>query len=262
MTKTIRLVVCTALVSLGAAIDTMAQTPPAKKPAPQKPKPPAQPGTEPAPLLRGFLNVSAGYQGSDQSFDVAGSFPLHQETATFASAQSVSGGGIFDISGGARVWRSLYVGLGITSFSDTSDATITASIPDPLVFDRPITQTASATGLEHKETGVHIQATWIMPVTVDFDVAFSLGPSFFSVKQSFVSGITVPERTTTIASVNLTEGSETAAGFNIGVDGTYLVTPRIGAGAFLRYAGGSATIGGVDVDAGGVQIGFGVRVRF
>ena len=255
MTQMLRLVVCVSLLALGGAIDALAQTSPAQKPA-------AQAATEPEPLRRGFLNVSGGYQAAEQSFDISGSFPLHDETATFSGSQKVGGGGLFDISGGARVWRNLYIGLAITTFSDKSDATISASIPDPLVFDRPVTRTASAANLEHKETGVHVQATWIMPVTVDFDVALSVGPSFFSVKQGLVSGIAVAERTTTLGSVNLTESSESAAGFNIGIDGTYLVTPRFGGGVFLRYTGGSVTVGNVKVDAGGFQIGGGVRVRF
>ncbi len=59
-------------------------------------------------------------------------------------------------------------------------------------------------------------------------------------------------------------------GFNIGVDGTYKLyetpTMKLGAGMFLRYAGASGKIqilnNVVDSDVGGLQIGFGGRLRF
>jgi len=42
-----------------------------------------------------------------------------------------------------------------------------------------------------------------------------------------------------------------------------LFTPRIGAGVFIRYAGGSVDLPSApDVKVGGFQIGVGARVRF
>jgi hypothetical protein len=51
-------------------------------------------------------------------------------------------------------------------------------------------------------------------------------------------------------------------GVNIGADVTYTITPRYGAGGFIRYAHGQVDLPTVsDLGVGGVQIGFGLRVR-
>ncbi len=59
-------------------------------------------------------------------------------------------------------------------------------------------------------------------------------------------------------------------GYNVGVDGTYIVWSnddlRIGAGGFLRFTKASGEImqltGEQSTDVGGVQFGFGARIRF
>jgi hypothetical protein len=69
-----------------------------------------------------------------------------------------------------------------------------------------------------------------------------------------------------LGSVAVQSVKDTGVGFNIGVDGTYLFTDRIGGGIVLRYTGGSVDLdsdaGTVSLDVGGFQIGFGLRVRF
>ena len=91
------------------------------------------------------------------------------------------------------------------------------------------------------------------------------------VDQDLVKGLTVAEQGSPTTGVVLTgiekeKVSDTTVGFNIGADGTYMFTPRLGAGAFLRYTGGSAELKGsagtVKLDVGGVQIGAGLRLRF
>jgi len=76
------------------------------------------------------------------------------------------------------------------------------------------------------------------------------------------SAVTVPSRT---QNINIATGSEegTAKGVNVGVDGTYLFTPRVGAGIFLRYAGGSVDLPSAPgLKVGGFQAGIGARIRF
>jgi hypothetical protein len=112
----------------------------------------------------------------------------------------------------------------------------------------------------------------MIPVSDKVEFGVSAGPSFWTVKQDFVSGVEITEgpppfNTVDINSVTLVDESENAVGFNIGVDATYLVTRRLGAGAFIRFAGASVdmpTAGGgtVTLDAGGFQVGGGLRVRF
>ena len=108
-------------------------------------------------------------------------------------------------------------------------------------------------------------ASWLFPVTNEFDVTVAVGPSIFSVKQEIVS-VNVPPGTQT-ANVSVDSESKTGVGAIIEVDGNYLLTRRWGAawgaGAFMRYAGAKVNLPSVpDLHAGGFQIGVGLRARF
>ena len=82
-----------------------------------------------------------------------------------SSSQPIHNGAIFDIIGGYRVWHGLAVAVGYSRFGRTSDGSVVAMIPDPLVFDRPKTVTTTQTGLAHSENGIHLQAVWFIPIT-------------------------------------------------------------------------------------------------
>jgi hypothetical protein len=103
-----------------------------------------------------------------------------------------------------------------------------------------------------------------------------VGPSFFTVRQE-VATVRAPQdirdvapfTSVSISSVTVTDVKDSPVGVNVGVDGTYLVTPMIGVGAFVRYSGASLDLpveAGVtrsgDLKAGGTQAGIGLRLRF
>ena len=213
---------------------------------------------------KGFVNVNFGAQTGSQSFSVNTPFELYGETGEVASAMDVKARGFFEIAGGYKVWSNLALGVGYTFASGSSDAAVTALVPDPLLFDqlRPVTTDASDLG--HTEHGIHLTGTWMIPVTDKVDVGLAFGPTIFMISQEIASGVDVTEPGPTVTGVTVESLDETTVGFHLGVDVTYLVTPRIGVGALARYTRGS-----VDVDnapeslkAGGFQVGAGVRFRF
>ena len=112
----------------------------------------------------------------------------------------------------------------------------------------------------------HLQILWTEPVWDRLDVTMSVGPSFINVAQAVLSGIAVSEVAapyTTIRVDELTTAEQVVntVGVHIGADATYMVTPKVGAGFYVRFVSGSAdvtTLGGVvSVDVGGVQTGGG-----
>jgi hypothetical protein len=221
----------------------------------------------PAPFDTGYAHINVGVQAGSHDLTQNGSFPLFDEQATFSATTEVDGGGFFEIGGGARVWRQLYAGLSFTHASDDSSAAVSGQIPDRLFFDRfhPVAGTLS--GLDHSETGIHLQALWHVPITTNFDVMVGGGPTIYRAKQDLVSGITVTgDPDVVLASIDKQSVKGTGVGINLQVDGTYLFTERFGGGVVLRYAGGSVDLdsdaGKVSLDVGGFQIGFGLRVRF
>jgi len=216
---------------------------------------------------KGFVNVNFGAQAGSDEVATQSTFELYGENGSLSTTQDVGGGAFFDFSAGYKVWRNLALGVGYTRTGSDADVAITASVPDPVFFDRLRPLTGTATGAEHSQNVFHIQGTWIVPVTDTLDVGFSFGPSIFKVTQQAPTSITVNEPGPTLASAPLAEESETTVGFNLGMDVNYFFTPQIGAGVLLRYSHASIDFdeiapGTDSVGVGGFQIGFGARFRF
>jgi hypothetical protein len=226
----------------------------------------------PAPLDTAFLHVNFGVQAASRDLNQDGAFELYDELATFRADTKIKGGPLFDIGGGYRVWENVYATISYTHLSDDSNANLTGNIPHPLVTDRLRPVSGSVNNLDHSENQWHLDALWRAPITTKFDVGVFIGPTIFSVNQDLVSGIEVAEvgppfTSVNVTNINVTDASDTSVGFNLGADGTYMITPRFGAGVLLRFSHGSVELPNgpaatVKLDVGGFQFAFGGRVRF
>src|SRR5262245_31440964 len=106
---------------------------------------------------KGFVTVNGGGQVGSDTLEQSSSFPLYDETATVSTSQKVKGGGFFDIGGAYRVWgKNLLAGVSFTHTSSKSDVSLTGSIPDPVVFDRPRAVSSTQGGAKHSENTIHI----------------------------------------------------------------------------------------------------------
>jgi Outer membrane protein beta-barrel domain len=212
---------------------------------------------------RAFANVNFGLQEQSRTLETSSGFELYGEGGSLTTTQPIDGGALFDIGGGYKVWENLAVGLGYSRMQSDGDVAIAASVPDPNFFDRhrPVT---GVTNAEHSEHAIHLQGTWIMPVTDKIDVGFSFGPTIFMVGQDVATSITVTEPTPTLASTTITREDHTTVGINLGVDLNYFFRPNIGAGVLARYTYGSVDLDSVgeSLTVGGFQLGFGLRYRF
>jgi hypothetical protein len=213
---------------------------------------------------RGFVNVNFGLQETSRSLEATSDFTLYNEPASLSTTQPIDGGGLFDIGGGYKVWRNLAVGLSFSRVQSDADISFAGSIPDPNFFDRNRPLNGTVSNAEHSEQAIHLQGTWVMPVTDKFDAAFSFGPTIFMVKQDVASAITVNEPGPTVGSTTIVREEKTTVGVNFGVDLNYFFTPRIGGGLLVRYAWGSTDLDSASesLTVGGFQIGGGVRLRF
>lgn len=220
---------------------------------------------------RAFVNVNGGYQTQSHDFTSTMTFPLYNETATLRAAHKVGSGALLDLGGGWRVWRNAAIGIAYSRFQDTDDITVDATLPHPVLFDRPRAVTTTAKDVKRTESAVHIFGLWMLPVSRKMDVAFFLGPTIFNVSQDLVTSAEIPQPetppfTATVRSLTKTEVTKTGVGVNVGADWSYMVTPQIGGGIFLRYSAASASLsaGGLSAqtDLGGFQIGGGLRARF
>lgn len=228
-------------------------------------------GVPPAPG-RLTVSVNVGFQGGDHDITRSMVFPLYDEEGRIDITQpDIGGGGLFEFGGTYRITDQFGAGLAFTFNGSEGDGAVEGTIPHPQVFDQFRPLSAVASGLEHKERGVHLQATWHLPFTEALDFTVSAGPSFFNISQDFIRRVAFSEIPPTFDAVNVDEVEllslrKNAVGFNLGVDASYTITPMIGVGVLARYTRGGADFDLNDNDsarvkAGGFQMAAGVRVR-
>lgn len=213
---------------------------------------------------KGYVTFNIGAQVGSHDLDTSSTFGLYDETATVSSTQKIKGGTFFEIGGAYRVWgNNLLAGVSFTHTGSDADVALTASIPDPIFFDRPRAVSASQGGAEHSENAIHLNAIWMIPVANKIDVGVFAGPTIFMVKQDTITSLSVTEPGPAV-SAPLAEVKKTTAGINFGVDVQYLVRKDVAVGGLARYSWGSADIDGATdkLTVGGFQIGIGARYRF
>lgn len=223
---------------------------------------------------RGYGSLSVGFEGTSGTLADAITFTLYDETGTKSVDAGVDSGSLIDLSVGSRVWRNVSVGIGFHRGATSGEASVAATVPNPLFFNRSRSVALPVNELDRTEQAFHIQIGYMLLLNEQVSVHVFVGPSFFRLKQEVVSDVTFSEQgfpfTTVSATPVIEERSDSAAGANIGADVSYKFyeTPsvKLGAGMFLRYAGASGKVrvlaNELDSDVGGLQIGFGARVRF
>lgn len=209
-----------------------------------------------------FASIEFGAQPTQRTATSAASFSLYDETATVTTTQPIHNGPIFGGSVGYRVNPAFGIAGGITVFkARTADATVTASIPDPLIYGNPKNVVTSATGLSHSQLGIHFQALWFHPLSDTFELVLGAGPSIVNVSHD-VATASVATGTQNVTTA-VTSQSGKAFGFNVGGEGNYKISEKTLLGVFVRYVTAKTDLDSVtDLKVGGVQAGVGLRLRF
>ena len=228
---------------------------------------------------RAFVTIDVPFQVSSnslsESVSLADAFSK-TEKDVFNAAYGSTKGAMFDIGGGVRLTGSFGVGVTGSWFRRPSDATFDLSVPNPTSANKPRSLTGTATSLNRQEIGTHIQALYALPLGKKGRVMLSAGPSVFSVKQDVVRSVEFDE-SAGFTSIKLNQAiiataTNTAVGWNVGADLTWVLASHFGIGSTTRYSRANVTIDpgsttasvsrSIDVRAGGLQIGGGVRVLF
>ena len=222
---------------------------------------------------RGYINLGWGVESGTSTMTDTRTSQRYDEAETITTTADFTSGSIFDVGVGLRVYKNFTVGVAYHQEQNDTESTITGSIPSPVFFNRP-RQLNATESLDRKEMATHLVLGWWVPINSKLDVMVSGGPSFFRITQDAVSDVTPTEEggnfSTVGASVETTERSKSVTGFNVGVDATYILwsndSVRIGAGGFVRFTQASTDIEMISTaqptDVGGVQFGFGGRIRF
>lgn len=220
---------------------------------------------------RGFVTVNWGFQATSTNFSDNVVITRFVEQGDFDAGYGVDGGNIFDMSGAVRVWRNLAIGVGVSLFDRADDVSVAARIPHPFFFDQDRQISGTQGDLRRKETAVHVQVIWVVPVNEALELAVFGGPTFFDVKQDLVTDVlftqVYPYDTATYTGLTTSNQSESTIGFNVGADVAFYFSEHVGVGWLTRFSRAtidlrSADGGTVEVDAGGFHVAAGLRLRF
>jgi hypothetical protein len=176
----------------------------------------------------------------------------------------------FDGGVDLRLSGNVGFGLAVSRLTQTRDAEVRADIPHPFHFDtrRPIAGFVS--GVHHDETVLHANLVYVVG-TPHLDLALSGGASFFRVEQDVVSDISYleeyPYDSASFSSARLVRANGSKVGYNVAADITWKVSPRWGVGGLVRFTEVQVPLEAEDVDygkhdAGGLQVGAGLRLMF
>jgi hypothetical protein len=223
----------------------------------------------PKPPRVGLFSVNGAYQVMSKVTTDTFTPQVDAEPATFTIKQHVNPAAAFDINGG-MVRGTLGVLIGFSAFQSTADGDLSGSVPHPFFFNQPRTLTATVP-LTRTENALHLDVLFRVPLSPKLDLNIIAGPTIFFLKNDFVSNVSYTESypydTVTFVSATTVQSSKTALGFNAGVDVSAWLSKNVGVGGFARFSiasvdwqnGGGAT---TNVDAGGAQVGGGLRFRF
>jgi hypothetical protein len=206
----------------------------------------------------------------DDRFEYDHPYGAERERAIVETEYEVPRGVMFDGGAAVRISGGLGVGVTVTAASSTNDLRVIGRVPHPFYFGR-LREVEGSVAARRRETGVHVQAVYVVPFGSRFQMAISAGPSRFSVEHRVARSVTVSESfpfdTAAFADAPLETLKSDAWGFNVGADLGWMFTRHFGLGGVVRFTRASVTLSpegreAFDVDAGGVQVGGGARVAF
>ena len=228
---------------------------------------------------RGWFDVNFGIaQAAEQRFEMVAIEPDGSgESARATATYHLPTGAAFDFGGGVMFNRVIGLGASLTGTAHHDEVDLGISVPHPRFFNAFATDSAPTDSkLMRTEGGFHIQ---LMVVAVDTGrarVRIFGGPSRLRVEQESVDaivyeqfyGLFLPTNTVAITSFVQRKVEGSGWGLHFGADASFFFSRVVGVGGFVRYARASVEIentlgtGTKDVNAGGLQLGGGLRLRF
>lgn len=219
---------------------------------------------------RGWFGISGGIQPTANTFQDAFDLTLYTEPEHITVDYPLKSGFVVAANGGYRVWKRLAIGAGVSHHSDGSSSTVKASLPHPF-FDNTFRNIEGTARGHRTETAVHLQVGWMLPLSPKFRLLLTAGPTVMNVDHTFVTDVTFTESfpfdTAEFTGVVTKHGKRTANGFNAGADLWWMFSKSVGAGGLVQFTHVRANLDAgnerrVSVDAGGAQVGAGLRFVF
>lgn len=228
-------------------------------------------GTAQAQPARVTLIIDGGGQFPSGSFGQNFTLRKYVENAPVTTDVKMAVAPFVDA--GLRLHVAGGLGIGVVGFSTMGKAkgTVDARIPHPFYYGKLRAISGDLTGLDRKETGAHLELSYTADVSDAFGVALFGGPTFYNVEQALVNDVTYTESypydTAAYASAPTATVKETGIGYHAGLELIWRLGRRVGLAGLVRYTTADIplTVGtgnSVDLKAGGMQAGLGLRFGF
>jgi hypothetical protein len=220
---------------------------------------------------RGVFSVNGGLQTTSRAFAGTSAFTTFIESGSITSRYDSDRPFVFDVSAAAGAWRSLGMGIAVSYTSKPVGGAVEAQVPHPFFFDKMRTVTGTSPDLTREEIALHLDGRWVVRLTRAASATIFAGPSYFKVTQGLVTDIKVTEAypydTAAFSSATTAESEQSKWGFNAGFDVTHRIAGKVGVGVVGRYSRASFEFPIVaddtaKIDAGGFQVGAGLRIEF
>ena len=265
-------IVVSSLVLLSVvSTDAAGQTP---DPAAGQPAAPQRStATTPAKTGRSFIAINGGYQVDDHAFSETREQDLNQEKMSWTTDYAIDHGGQYEGTVGGYAASGFGGAVTYSFYQDNnSTAAVAARIPNPFQFNQDRQIQGQSASLRHREQVVHLSALYVVPIGSNLEIGVAGGPSLFIVNRDFVDSVVYDESypfdTATFNSTTTREVDKNQVGFHVGGDVSWYFTDTVGVGGMVRFTRATVKFPAavaeqtISVDLGGVQAGFGLRVRF
>jgi hypothetical protein len=255
------------IAALGAAI-LLGTVVPARAQVPTRPRVPAR------ALDHVRLMINAGEQASSITLNDTQTFQQYQEQGTFTLGRTIGKRPFYDGGVAFHIVSGLHAGVSFSFFTDTGSGKVTAQVPHPFFFNQLRTTSGTTSGIDRKETTVHIQVSWTARAAGGIELTAFGGPSIFQTEQGLATKVNLtlanevyPYDTLSFPGVTTQTVKGNVNGYNAGADMTWKLGKTFGLGALIRYSHGQKNFtptGGqaVKIETGGLHAGGGLRVVF
>lgn len=238
---------------------------------PQRPTPPKPKQAVPRLVDRWYFGFSGGYQATANNFNNAWTFDYYAERASATASYPVKPAFMFDAGGGMHLSARFAAGASVSYYTRRDAASLTASLPYPFEYNQFRSAQGTSAGPSRQETALHLNLMYLVAPSARISVGLFGGPSVFRVRQALIETPNFVEKypydEVSVGTAKMGTQTRSKAGFNVGADITYALSRRVGVGVLVRFARASASFtgpdkGSVSVQAGGAQVGAGLRFRF
>jgi hypothetical protein len=234
---------------------------------------------DPDPL---WIDVNLGVAAyAQEGYTVSIQAPFRSELLRYGAEYEHLTGSSLDVGVGYMFRPRVGFGVSLLGTGHLAPARISASVPDPLVLNRPATDVSTTDReLTWSEGSVNFQAMFkLTPVDSRFVARVFGGPTYFRISQEAISDFNITESqdpSTGAFAIDLdgyeyADGEGSGWGFHLGADAGYFFTAHVGVAGIVRFSRATIDLADpllaqfnqtVEIMAGGARAGGGLRLKF